>query len=179
MENFKTAVKKRVAVILEAGLFTARENPAVSMASTTQVVLAPLAEAHISSRPTSRSRSSDSEARSLNRDRSRSRDRARDRYRSPPRTKLDCGLCGRSNHSREKCYLKNRLQANHEDLPWKESKTGKRLRRLNLRTYQTTRHVVDGSSGQERTTRLSGIRRVIMTIERTRIEKAPTNPHVQ
>jgi len=77
MENFKTAVKKRVAVILEAGLFTARENPAVSMASTTQVVLAP---------------------RSLSRDRSRSRDRARDRYKSPPRTKLDCSLCGRSNH---------------------------------------------------------------------------------
>jgi hypothetical protein len=134
MENFKTAVKKRVAVILEAGLFTARENPAVSMASTTQVMLAPLAEAHISSRPTSRSRSSDSEARSLSRDRSRSRDRARDRYRSPPRTKLDCSLCGRSNHSREQCYLKSHPQANHEDVPWRESKTGKRLRRLNYKT---------------------------------------------
>ena len=134
MENFKPAVKKRVAVILEAGLFAARENPAVSMASTTQVVLAPLAEAHISSRPTSRSRSSDSEARSQSRDRSRSRDRARDRYRSPPRTKLDCSLCGRSNHSREQCYLKSHPQANHEDVPWRESKTGKRLRRLNYKT---------------------------------------------
>jgi len=113
MENFKTAVKKRVAVILEAGLFTARENPAVSMASTTQVVLAP---------------------RSLSRDRSRSRDRARDRYKSPPRTKLDCSLCGRSNHSREQCYLKSHPQANHEDVPWRESKTGKRLRRLNYKT---------------------------------------------
>ena len=59
---------------------------------------------------------------------------------------------------------------------------GKRLRRLNYKPYQTARHsmpVVDGLSGQERTTRLSGIRRVIMTTERTRIEKAPTNPHVQ
>jgi len=140
MENFDLAVKSRVDIILKAKMFTSRSNPTVSMSSSTQIVLAPLTTSSPSARQRSRSRSQDSYS-SRSRSRSRSREsyikRSRESDRSPGddrevhiNAKRECTVCGRKNHTAERCFLQDHPQANHDEVPWRKSKMGQRLREL-------------------------------------------------